>query len=74
MVEVSRDLWRSTSPTALRKQGQPEQVAQGHVELGCEYLQGWSLHNHSGHLCQYLTALTVKKLWVFYVQMEFHGF
>jgi len=29
------------------KQGQLEQVAQSHVQLGFEYLQGWGLHNIS---------------------------
>ena len=74
MVEVGRDLLRSSSPTPLHKQGQPEHVAQDRVQLGCEYLQGWSLYSLSGHLCQYLTALTVKKVGFFYIQMEFRVF
>ena len=43
MAEVGRDLWRSSGPTPLLKQGHPEPVAQDH-----EYLQGWRLHNHLG--------------------------
>jgi len=36
-----------SSPTPLPKQGQVDQVAQGHVPLGFEYLQGWRLHSLS---------------------------
>ena len=39
MVEVGRDLWGSSSPIPLPKQGHPEQVAQDLVQGGFEYLQ-----------------------------------
>ena len=48
MVEVGRHLLSSSSPNALLKQGQLQQVAQDHVQSGFEYLQGWRLHNLSG--------------------------
>ncbi|PKU47740.1 hypothetical protein llap_1940 [Limosa lapponica baueri] len=38
MVEVGRDIWRSSSPTPLLKQGHPEQVTQDHVPSAFEYL------------------------------------
>lgn len=56
MVEVGRQLLRSSGPIALLKQGLPEQVAQDHLQSGFEYLQGWRLseqpirgfeHSHS---------------------------
>jgi len=46
-TEVEQQLWRSSSPTA-EEQGQTEQDAQDHIQLGFEYLQGWILHNLSG--------------------------
>ena len=43
MVEVGRDLWRSSGPNPLLKQGHLEPVAQDHVQMAFEYLQGWIL-------------------------------
>jgi len=34
MVGVARDLWRSSYPTSLLKQGHLKLVAQDHVQLG----------------------------------------
>ena len=48
MVEAGRDLWRSSGPTPLLKQGHLGQVASDHVQIAFEYLQGWRLHNLSG--------------------------
>lgn len=48
MAGVKRDLWRSPSPTTLLKQGSLEQVAQNHVQIAFEYLQGWKLQNLPG--------------------------
>ena len=48
MVEVGRDLWRSSGPTSLLKQGHLKLVAQDHVQMDFEDLQGWRLHNLSG--------------------------
>ena len=48
MVEVGRDLRRSSGPTTLLKQGHLDPVAQDHVQAASEYLQGWSLQNLSG--------------------------
>lgn len=50
MTEVGRDLRRSSSPTPFpspspsSEQGQLEQVAQDHVQLDFECLEGWRLH------------------------------
>lgn len=48
LVEVGRDVWRSSSPSPCSKQGELEQVAQGRVRSGFEYLQGWRDFNLSG--------------------------
>jgi len=39
MVEVGRDLWGSSSPTPLPKQGHLEQAAKDHVKVDFEDLQ-----------------------------------
>jgi len=38
MFGVGRDLWGSSSPSPLLKQGHPEQAAQYHVQASFEYL------------------------------------
>ena len=48
MVGVGKDLWRSSSPTPLLKQGHLEQAAQDCVQAGFEYLQRRRLHNLPG--------------------------
>jgi len=48
MFGVGRDLWGSSSPTVLPKQGHLEQVAQDFVQVDFEYLQRRSLHNVPG--------------------------
>jgi len=40
MIEVGRDLWRSSGPIPLLKQEHLETVAQDHVQAGFEHLQG----------------------------------
>lgn len=47
MAEVGRHVWRLSSPSLLVKQGQLEQVAQGSVQSGFQYLQGLRLHSLS---------------------------
>ena len=47
MLEVVRDLWGSSSPTPLPKQGHLQQAAQDCVQAGLEYLQGRRLHRPS---------------------------
>jgi len=47
MVGVGRDLWGSSSPTPLPKQGHLEQAAQDLVQVGFEYLQRRRIHNPS---------------------------
>jgi len=48
MVGVGWDLWGSSSPTLLTKQGHLKQVSQDCVQAGFEYLQRRRLHNLSG--------------------------
>lgn len=48
MVEVSRDLLRSSGPNTLLKQGHLEMVSKGYVQFGFEDLQWWRLHSLSG--------------------------
>lgn len=52
MVEVKRYLQWPSSPTAPLNQGQLDQFAQEHIQMTFEYLQGGSLHNALGNLCQ----------------------
>jgi len=40
MVGVESDLWGSSSPTPLPKQGHLQQAVQDNVQVGFEYLQG----------------------------------
>lgn len=39
MVEIGRDLWKSSSPTSPVKQGYPKQVAPVHVWMAFQYIQ-----------------------------------
>ena len=48
IVGVGRDLWGSSSPTLLPKQGHLQQAAQDHVQAGLEYLQRRRLHSLPG--------------------------
>lgn len=48
-MEQSRlELMEVMSPTPVLEDGHWVQVAQGCVQLGFEYMQGWRLHNLSG--------------------------
>jgi len=47
MVEVGSNLWGSSHPTPLLKQGDLEQVVQDCGQVAFEYLQGY-LHNLTG--------------------------
>ena len=49
MVGAGRDLWGSSSPTLLPKQGHLQQAAQDLVQVTFEYLQRRRLHNPLGH-------------------------
>lgn len=51
-AEVDRHFWRPSYPTALLKQGQPEQVAQGPVQFRFEYVHECRLHYLSGQSLQ----------------------
>jgi len=45
MFRIGRDLWGSSIPTPLPKQGHLQQAAQDLVQVGLEYLQRRRLHN-----------------------------
>lgn len=45
MDDVGSGLCRLSSPLPCSKQHQLQQVSQGHVQSGFEYLYGWRLHN-----------------------------
>lgn len=47
-IEVGRDLFRSSSPTPLLRQGQLKQITQDHIQSGYECLHGWRLNILSG--------------------------
>jgi len=48
MVGVGRDLWGSSSPAPLPKQGPLQQAAEDLVQAGFEYHQRRRIHNISG--------------------------
>jgi len=48
MVEVGKDLWRSSCPAACSVWGKVEQVAHVCVQSSPENLQKWRLNNLSG--------------------------
>ena len=48
VADTGRDLWRSPDPIPLLKQGHLEAVAQDHVRMAFDRLQGRKLHNLSG--------------------------
>ena len=48
MLEVKRDLWRSSGQHRLLKQDHLQPISQDHVQMAFEYLQGWRHHNFFG--------------------------
>ena len=48
MFGVGRELWGSSCPTPLAKQGHPEQAAQDLVQASFEYLQRRRIHSQPG--------------------------
>ncbi|KAM9594911.1 uncharacterized protein ACIBXB_020896 isoform 1-T1 [Morphnus guianensis] len=48
VVEVGRDIWKSSVPTSLLKEHQKEMVPQDNIQVAFEHLQGWRLHNTPG--------------------------
>lgn len=48
MIEVRRDLWGSSAPPPLLKQGHLQLVAQDHIQTAFGCLQGRRLHHLSG--------------------------
>jgi len=64
MEEVGRDLWGSSSPTPLLKQGLLQQAAQDHIQVGFEYLQRRRIHNPSVLPVQCSVTLKVKKFFL----------
>jgi len=64
MVGVGRDLWGSSGPTPLPKQGHLQQVPQDCVQAGLEYLQRRRIHNPLGSLFQGSVTIQVKKFFL----------
>jgi len=48
MVKVGSDLWSWSCSTPLLKHGHLKQVAQDHVQMAFEYLQGWRFQSLCG--------------------------
>jgi len=48
MVEIGRNLWRSSGPTPRSKQCHLESVAEDCVQMAFESVQAWNLHNLPG--------------------------
>jgi len=65
MVGVGKDLWGSSSPPTLPKQGHLEQAAQDLIQVGFEYLQRMRLHNPSEKF-QCSITLKVKKFFLMF--------
>ena len=67
MAWVGRDLKVHSDATPFYGQGYhpAAQAAQGPIQPGLEYLQGWGIHSFSGQLCHCLTTVWVKNtpLW-----------
>lgn len=61
IVDIGRDIWRSSCPTPLQKQGHLETVVQNHVEMAFEYFWG-RLHSLSGQLVPMLGHPHSKKV------------
>jgi len=51
MLVVGRDLWGSSSPTPLPKQGHLQQAAEDLIQVGLEYFQRRRTHNLSEKTC-----------------------
>lgn len=45
IVEVGKNIWRTSGPTSMLMQSHLGQVAQGQVQTTSEYLHGWRPHN-----------------------------
>uniref|UniRef100_A0A8B9PTS4 Tectonin beta-propeller repeat containing 2 n=1 Tax=Apteryx owenii TaxID=8824 RepID=A0A8B9PTS4_APTOW len=69
IAEVGRDLWRSSSPTPLLKQGHLEHIVQDRIQACFEYLQRRRLHNLSGQPVPVLCHPHSEKVFP-HVQME----
>lgn len=55
--QVGRELLRLSTPPSCWEKDQLKQIAQDRIQLGFDYLQGWSLHSLSGNLLQCLITL-----------------
>jgi len=62
MVKVGMDLWRSSGPNHLLRQGHLELLPQERVQTALEYLQGWRLHKLPGNLRHGSVTFTVKSV------------
>jgi len=64
MVGVGKDLWGSSSPTPLSKQGHEEQVALDCVQVAFECLQRRRHHNSSWQLVPVFLTLKGKNIFL----------
>jgi len=69
MIEIQRELWRSSCPTPPAHAGPPRAGSQDHIPMSFEHLQGWRLYRLPGQPVPVLVTLTVKEFFP-YVQME----
>jgi len=68
MFGVGRDLWGSSSPNPLTKQGRLQQAAQDLVQAGLEYLQEGDSTTSLGSLFQGSITLRGKKFFLIFRQ------
>lgn len=65
-AEAWRDLWNSSGPITLLKQGHLAPVTQNHVQRAFEDLQGQRFHSLSGKPCQCSVTLTGRKCFLMF--------
>lgn len=70
-AEVGRDIWGTSISTPLLK-ARSTQVAQEHVQLGFENLQGWRLHNLFRKSGSVFDHTTVKKVFSYVLVIYAH--
>lgn len=66
MSESGRDLWRSSGPIPLLKQGNLQPAAQDHIQTAFDSFQHGRLHNISAQPVPLLSPLTVKQFFLMF--------
>lgn len=70
MVEVTMDLWRSSCPTSLLKQGHLKALTKDHIQMAFEDRQGMQPYNMSGQPVSALSQPHSEKIFpvfIFYI-------